>query len=354
MSPSHHYIDRDTGRVCAERLFHDRLIRFVYSSLREHVPSLYQAATSRWTTWLLGLANYDLALGSLVSGNRRFLRELNVDLSECLDPPESLCTARQVFERRIRFWDCRPMPHDPRIVVSPADSRVVVGSLHDSSPLYVKGKFFSHAELLGKLEWIDAFHDGDFAIFRLTPDKYHFNHLPVTGIVVDHFEIDGQHHACNPTAVVELLTPFSKNRRVVTVIDTDVPHGSGVGLVAMIEVVAMMIGGIVQCYSAERYDAPRLIEPGVFVCRGQPKSLYRPGSSTDVLLFQSGRVEFAPDLVRNLFAPVATRFSTGFGQPLVETDVKVRSWLAHPRGSATHFARLDGGMTNDEIRMTKE
>ena len=31
-----------------------------------------------------------------------------------------------------------------------------------------------------------------------------------------------------------------------------------------------------------------------------PKSLYRPGSSTDVLIFQEGRIDFAPDLVDNM------------------------------------------------------
>jgi phosphatidylserine decarboxylase len=97
----------------------------------------------------------------------------------------------------------------------------------------------------------------------------------------------------------------------------------------MIEVVALMVGEIVQCYSDERYERPRPVRPGMFLKRGAPKSVYRPGSSTDVLLFQAGRVSFAPDLVRNLRRPgVQSRFTQGFGTQLVETDVKVRSWLA--------------------------
>jgi hypothetical protein len=31
--------------------------------------------------------------------------------------------------------------------------------------------------------WLPAFDRGDFAIFRLTPDKYHYNHVPVSGEV---------------------------------------------------------------------------------------------------------------------------------------------------------------------------
>ena len=87
---------------------------------------------------------------------------------------------------------------------------------------------------------------------------------------------------------------------MVTVIDTDTGGGTGVGLVAMIEVVALMIGDIVQCYSETQYLDPHTVQRGMFLRKGCPKSLYRPGSSTTVLLFQENRVDFAPDLLRNL------------------------------------------------------
>jgi phosphatidylserine decarboxylase len=97
----------------------------------------------------------------------------------------------------------------------------------------------------------------------------------------------------------------------------------------MVEVVALMIGDIVQCYSDTAYDRPRPAEPGMFLQKGRPKSLFRPGSSTVVLMFQPGRVSFCPDLVANQRRPgVASRFSAGFGQPLAETEVLVRSAVA--------------------------
>ena len=67
----------------------------------------------------------------------------------------------------------------------------------------------------------------------------------------------------------------------------------------------------------------------MFVERGCPKSLYRPGSSTDVLLFQRDRVTFDEDLINNLRRHDAqSRFSQGFGMPLVETEVTARSRIA--------------------------
>ena len=332
-SVCHQFIVRDSGRVQTEQLFGDRIIRMLYHPLRERAPQVFQALTSARTSRCLAFFNYDLALASRVLGNSRFLKECGVDWSECLEPPRSLDTARKVFERKIRYWECRPLPEQDQAILSPADARVLVGSFAETSALFLKEKFFSFEELLGPAgrPWRQAFTGGDFAIFRLTPDKYHYNHLPVSGRVVDFYELEGGYHSCNPAAVVSVATPYSKNRRVVTILDTDGPGGSQVGLVAMIEVVALMIGEIVQCYSDHRYDAPQAVEVGMFLRKGQPKSLYRPGSSTDVLVFQPQRVRFAPDLVANLHRRDAhSRFSNGFGQPLVETDIRVRSLLALP------------------------
>lgn len=328
----HQYVSREGG-VLTETLFGDQIVNFLYSKTRESAPSVFRALTGKRMSKLLSLANFDLPLTASLLGNKRFLEQTGVDLGECLDSPASFTTPRKIFERKIRYWECRPEPEDPRAAVSPADARVVIGSFHLSSGLFAKGKFFDYEELLGgaKRTWLDAFDGGDFAVFRLTPDKYHYNHTPVAGRVVDAYELAGGYHSCNPGAVVEIVTPYSKNKRFVTVIDTDVEEGSGIGLVAMIEIVALMIGEIVQCYSDKRYEDPRPVTPGMFVRRGVAKSLYRPGSSTDVVLFQEGRVAFAPDLVRNLsFDRARSRFSEAFGQPLVETDVAVRSLIATP------------------------
>jgi phosphatidylserine decarboxylase len=90
-----------------------------------------------------------------------------------------------------------------------------------------------------------------------------------------------------------------------------------------------MIGDIVQCYSDAAYDHPRPVEPGMVLEKGRPKSLFRPGSSVDVLVFEKNRIAFSPDIVANMYRTDAqSRFSKGFGRPLVETDVRVRETIA--------------------------
>lgn len=328
---SHQYIDRRTRQVCDEHLYGDLLVRTLYSSSIERAPLLVSAASSRWLSNTLSLLSYNTLMGGKGTGLKKFLRKTGVDLAECVKQPENLETAKELFERQIRFWNCRPMPDNPAAVVCPADARVIVGSLRETSTVFIKEKFFDFEELLNsdRRQWLDAFRNGDFAVFRLTPEKYHYVHVPASGQVADFYEIDGRYHSCNPQATVSLITPYSKNRRVVTILQTDVPGGPHLGSIAIVEVVALMVGHVEQCYSESHYDFPRPVLPGMFLKRGQPKSLFRPGSSTVILLFQEGRIEFARDLILNRFRhDVRSRFSLGFDQTIVETDVLVRSELA--------------------------
>lgn len=327
---SHQYIDRNSSQVITEKLLGDRSVSFLYSTVRENTPAMFRALTSGRMSSLLSFYHYDF-LDRRRFGDTRLFTKLNIDWRECVEPLSYYDTPRKVFERQIRYWDLRPMSADPDEIVAPADSRVLVGSFAEVSALFIKEKFFTPEELLGSAgRRHPRFTDGDFAVFRLTPDKYHYNHLPVSGRITDIYEVDGRYHSCNPSALISLASLYAKNKRVVTIIDTDARGGTGVGLVAMVEVVALMIGDIVQACSEDRYHDPVPVRPGMFVHRGCPKSLYRPGSSTDILIFEPGRMAFSSDLVGNSRrSDVQSRFTNRFGRPLVETDIRVRSTIGH-------------------------
>ncbi|MRR55146.1 MAG: phosphatidylserine decarboxylase [Deltaproteobacteria bacterium] len=330
MHNSHSYIQRESGQVLHEELLADAAIRFIYSTVREKAPWFFSALTGRSVTSLLGFVNYDLALNARFAGSARFLKKMGLNSEECLLPLAEMDTPRKIFERKIAYWCCRPMDEAAGVIVSPADSRMLAGSLDDVSTLFLKGKFFDFQELLGssRHELHRHFERGDYAVFRLTPEKYHFTHAPVSGVVRDIYQVDGRYHSCNPSSVLALATPLSKNRRVVTVIDTDVEGGSRVGTVLMVEIVALMIGDIQQCYSDERYHDPVPVAPGLFLKKGQPKALFRPGSSTVVLIFEKDRLEFSRDLLGNQRrSDVGTRFSAWLEQPAVETELQVRSTI---------------------------
>ncbi len=330
----HQYISRETGQIVNEQLIGDQSIVLLYNRVREQAPGLFRALTSQRMSAVLGFLHFDVNLPVMGTKGLSLLKRMGVDWQECLAPHNSFTTPRRVFERQIRYWQCRPMDEKEGVVVSPADAKVLIGALDDVPELFIKEKFFSANELLGPASpWSNRFAGGCFAIFRLTPDKYHYNHVPVSGRVVDFYTVAGDCHSCNPGAQIALASIHAKNRRVVTIIDTDVPQGSRLGVVAMVEVVALMIGDIVQCYSENRYDDPQPLRKGMLLKKGCPKSLYRPGSSTDILLFEKDRITFSEDLRHNsVRLDVNSRFSAGLGRPLVETDLQVRSTVAvgHP------------------------
>ncbi len=328
----HQYINRNTLQVETEELIGDRSVSFLYNNLRENAPAMFKALTSRRMSSLLGYFHYDLP-GKRRRDGARLFKTLGADWRECVEPLDYFDSHRKVFERQICYWQERPMINAAHNVVSPADSRVIIGSFQQSSQVFIKNKFFEIRELLGiGCPWYPSFIGGDYAIFRLTPDKYHYNHVPVSGKVVDFYTVDGQYHSCNPTAQIAVASLYAKNRRVVTVIDTDVDGGSRVGIVAMVEIVALMIGDIVQRYSDKEYLDPQEIKKDMFIRRGRPKSLFRPGSSTVVLLFEPFRISYEEDLVANSKrSDVSSRFTAGFASPLVETDVQVRSLIAKPQ-----------------------
>jgi phosphatidylserine decarboxylase len=325
---SHQYVERDSRVVYSEEFYGDKAVRFLYSRIRENAPLMFRALTGARMSRLLSFLSFNAFVDEKLTRQGMLSYMRVVDPDEWVEPPDRLDTLRKIFERKIRYWECRPMPTDPAAVVSPCDARMLVCSFDTASHLFIKDKFFDFEELLGrnKKTWLKAFEGGDYAIFRLTPEKYHYNHAPVAGRIVDFYQIPGMYNACHPDAVVTMIHPYSKNKRIVTIINTDVPGGTMAGMVAMVEVVALMIGDIVQCYSEEEYINPVHVGTGLFMRKGCPKSLFRPGSSTVVLIFQKNRISFAEDIVGNMqFPGLESIFTRGFGQPLVETEIMVRS-----------------------------
>src|SRR6266436_1135502 len=140
----HQYVERDTARLCTEMLCSDTFIQFLYSEpVREKAAWLFRLFTChRLSSQLLALLSFDLPFGAKRFGIVRFLQSCGINLHECVDPDITTKTARAIFERQIRYWECRPMPQTPGTVVAPADARLVLGSLQQQSHFFIKGKFF--------------------------------------------------------------------------------------------------------------------------------------------------------------------------------------------------------------------
>lgn len=216
-----------------------------------------------------------------------FINFHKLDMSEVLRSIEQFKNFNEFFYRELKP-DARPCsaPENPRIIVSPADSRsVVFNTLDDATKIWVKGREFSVARLLGSAYPQDAkrYTNGSLGIFRLAPQDYHRFHIPVDGIMDKPKLIDGEYYTVNPMAIRSALDVYSENVRVIVPIDS-VAHGR----VTVICVGAMMVGSTVITRKA-----------GERVGRAEELGYFKFGGSTILLLFEPGAMKFDDDLIEN-------------------------------------------------------
>ncbi len=307
----------------------DRVIGFLYNTARESPSALQRFAASKRLTQALASWEFDRPLLSPQRTIGFAVQRMGIDLSDAVADPSTWRTLRQLFERQIRFWDSRPMPARETAIVSPADGKLLHFGGGEDAMVSVKRRFFSVPELLAKQTWASQLGAGRGISVRLTPEVYHYVHSPVSGKVLDVYDVDGAYHSCNPSALVSFDSPYILNRRRVVIIDTDVTGGSSVGVVAVIAVAAMMIGRIEDHYSETHYDAPTPLSPGLTVVQGAPMMMFRPGSSTVIVLWPSERAIATPQL-RELSTKrhVPSRFGEWLMMPWNEVLVRVRSQVA--------------------------
>ena len=218
-------------------------------------------------------------------------------MSEVLLPVEEFKTFNQFFYRALKP-NARPCsaPDNPRIIVSPADSRsVVFNRMDEATKVWVKGREFSIEHLLGDAYPEDAkrYLNGSLGIFRLAPQDYHRFHVPVDGVMDEPKLIEGEYYTVNPMAIRSTLDVYGENVRVVVPIDS-VAHGR----VMVICVGAMMVGSTV-ITRRTREKVGRAEELGYF----------KFGGSTVLLLFEPGTMRFDDDLIDNSNSALETLVS---------------------------------------------
>ncbi|KXN64617.1 hypothetical protein CONCODRAFT_170966 [Conidiobolus coronatus NRRL 28638] len=217
-----------------------------------------------------------------------FIRFHNLNTEEILDPLDSFQNFNEFFYQ------------DPRVAVSPADSRVMVFPTIDiAKELWIKGENFSVQNLVKSAvkdpQVIDSLNQGSLAIFRLAPQDYHRFHIPVDGIIGEPHKIEGEYYTVNPMAIRSNLDVYGNNTRVVSVINS--PE---YGNVVVCCIGAMMVGSIVLT-STPHQPVQRLQEHGYFAF----------GGSTIVVLFEKGKIVFDKDLVENSQNKIETLLAVG-------------------------------------------
>lgn len=228
---------------------------------------------------------------------RRFVRKNHIDLNEYVDTHYH--SFNDCFTRRIRP-EMRPIPHNPRALISPCDGRLSAYHIRDGLVMPIKQSLYSVSELLGGDPIAEEYRDGVCLVFRLCVDNYHRYCYIDSGTKGRNVFLPGQLHTVRPIALSNVPV-FIRNCREYTVMNT-----AAFGPVTQIEVGALLVGKILNHHEQTRFR------------RGDEKGMFLYGGSTIVLLLQKDAVEL-PD---ELFA------ATEAGQ---ETPVRMGEILGYAR-----------------------
>ncbi len=232
-----------------------------------------------------------------------YCRAYGVELDDCRKT-SGFTSFDEFFTRELREG-ARPLPQDPRIVISPADGRVDSCGPVDGRSFFVKGRPYRVDELVGDAAEAKRYEGGAGCVVYLSPRDYHRVHAPVDGRIVEVRSMPGDYYPVNAIGVRHVHNLFVRNRRVAIVIDT--PEETGLGRVTVVMVAAMVVGRITVT-GIEARDVPEGVhryDPPLPVKQADEIGIFRLGS-TAVLFFEPGVVD----------RWVVTEGPVRFGQPL--------------------------------------
>ncbi len=220
-----------------------------------------------------------------------FAKYFSINMNEAEFPIDHYRTIGELFTRKLKAG-ARPLGAGP--VLHPADSQITEsGFITEQTLIQAKGKNYNVAELLRSQHFSAVFEGGSFFTYYLCPTDYHRVHAPVDGRIVWGCHVPGELWPVNSWSVNSVPNLFSRNERVVAMIET--PRG----LAALVMVAATNVGNITMSFDSqintkvragERHVRELVYEPGIEIKKGDELGIFHMGS-TVVMLYQKGMVE---------------------------------------------------------------
>lgn len=266
------YIDLQ-GKKVSNITNQDKLLSFLYTNIfgRMLLKPLIQPQVSKLAGRYLSSADSKWLISKFIERN-----EINMDIYEECD----YSSFNDFFTRKIKP-DCRPVPEDLDVLISPCDCLATVYPIQENTTFSIKNTEYTLRSLLRSPRLAKRFRGGYAYILRLTVEDYHRYLYSVSGKQSKNYHIDGTFHTVNPIAN-DYLPIYKENTREYTVI-----HSKEFGDVLQMEVGALLVGKISNH------------KQSTVVTRGEEKGFFEYGGSTIVVLTQKGRVTPRSDLLTN-------------------------------------------------------
>ena len=264
------YIDLQ-GKKVSNITNQDKLLSFLYTNIfgRMLLKPLIQPQVSKLAGRYLSSAHSKWLIS-------KFIDEINMDIYEECD----YSSFNDFFTRKIKP-DCRPVPEDLDVLISPCDCLATVYPIQENTTFSIKNTEYTLRSLLRSPRLAKRFRGGYAYVLRLTVEDYHRYLYSVSGKQSKNYHIDGTYHTVNPIAN-DYLPIYKENTREYTVI-----HSKEFGDVLQMEVGALLVGKISNH------------KQSTVVTRGEEKGFFEYGGSTIVVLTQKGRVTPRSDLLTN-------------------------------------------------------
>lgn len=266
------YIDLQ-GKKVSNITNQDKLLSFLYTNIfgRMLLKPLIQPQVSKLAGRYLSTAHSKWLISKFIERN-----EINMDIYEECD----YSSFNDFFTRKIKP-DCRPVPEDLDVLISPCDCLATVYPIQENTTFSIKNTEYTLRSLLRSPRLAKRFRGGYAYVLRLTVEDYHRYLYSVSGKQSKNYHIDGTFHTVNPIAN-DYLPIYKENTREYTVI-----RSKEFGDVLQMEVGALLVGKISNH------------KQSTVVTRGEEKGFFEYGGSTIVVLTQKGRVIPRSDLLTN-------------------------------------------------------
>ena len=275
------YIDRKTGRIEKEEVYGENAVRLLYgnSLLSRTVGRLILQLFAKWPplSWFYGFLQKRKSSAKKIAP---FIAHYGVDVKEFVETPESFHSFNDFFVRHLKP-EARPIAQGKNEAIIPADGRYkFFPKIVNSSQFLVKDTLFDLKKLLQDEKEAALFENGSLVMARLCPTDCHRFYFPFDCIPSKSRLINGKLFSVNPIATKNNPWIWTENRRVVTLLQSEL-----FGTCAYIEVGATNVGSIIQTFT-----------PNIFYTKGAEKGYFSFGGSAILLLFEKNRISFAPDL----------------------------------------------------------
>jgi phosphatidylserine decarboxylase len=225
---------------------------------------------------------------------KSFVEHYKINISEIKRPLESFRSFNDFFIREL-VSEARPIDTNPKHLISPADSRLLVFDLSAAITIPVKGYWYSLLQLVKDKHIVRKYADGWCFVYRLAPPDYHRFCFIDKGHQEKVKRLRGVLNSVHPIALKSKKALLGKNYRELTVL-----HTENFGNVVHIEVGALLVGKVVQINRGKHEFN-----------RGEEKGWFEYGGSTVIQLFTKASIRPDADILEYSAKGIETLVKVG-------------------------------------------